>query len=98
MRPVTTRIPEEDERLLEELVDEAGADRSEVLRRLIGDGLDAWRRDRALDALADNRVTVRRAAEMAGVTPVEMLSLAADREIEIGYDEAELERDVERFS
>jgi hypothetical protein len=39
MRTVTTRIPEDDEEVLSELEEEMGADRSEVLRRLIRQGL-----------------------------------------------------------
>jgi ATP-dependent protease HslVU (ClpYQ) peptidase subunit len=53
METVTTRIPEDDERLLSELEAEWSADRSEVLRRLIAEGLDDWRRERALDELRD---------------------------------------------
>jgi len=50
METVTTRIPEDDEHALAELEEEMSADRSEVLRRLIRQGLDDWRKDRALEA------------------------------------------------
>jgi len=40
MKTVTTRIPEDDEEALAELEEEMSADRSEVLRRLIRQGLD----------------------------------------------------------
>ena len=40
MKTVTTRIPEDDEAALAELQEEMSADRSEVLRRLIRQGLD----------------------------------------------------------
>lgn len=97
METVTTRIPEEDEALLAELQEEMSADRSEVLRRLIRQGLEDWRRERALDSLRDHGVTLRKAAERAGVSYVEMLSLAAEEGIEVGYTTEDLERDLERL-
>ena len=97
MKPVTTRIPEDDEELLAELEREMTADRSEVLRRLIRDGLKDWRKQKALDQLREHEVTLRRAAEMANMTYVEMLSLAAEENIDIGYTTDELERDLGRM-
>jgi predicted HTH domain antitoxin len=94
MRTVTTRIPEDDEELLAELQEEFHADRSEVLRRLIRQGLDDWRTERALDKLRNHEITLRRAAELADVTYIEMLSLAADEGVEIGYTVEELTRDL----
>lgn len=97
MKTVTTRIPEDDEELLAELQEELSADRSEVLRRLIHQGLSDWRRERAIDALRDHGVTVRSAAEMAGVEYVEMLSLAEEAGVDVGYTVEDIERDVERL-
>lgn len=97
METVTTRIPEEDEALLAELQEEMSADRSEVLRRLIRQGLADWRRERALDSLREHEVTIRRAAEIAGVDYVEMLTLAVDEGIDVGYTTEDLERDLERL-
>lgn len=97
MKTVTTRIPESDEEILAEFEDELGADRSEVLRRLIRDGLAQWRKERALEALEEHNVTLRKAAEMADVPYVEMLSLAAEAGVDIGYTTDDLERDLERI-
>lgn len=97
MKTVTTRIPEDDEDALAELEAELSADRSEVLRRLIRQGLDEWRREKALERLEDHTVTLRRAAEIAGVSYVEMLSLASDEGIDVGYTTEDLERDLDRI-
>lgn len=97
MHPVTTRIPEDDEELLSELEDEMSADRAEVLRRLIRKGLAEWRKERAIEQLRHHQITLRKAAELAGVSYVEMLSLATDHGIDIGYTTDDLERDLERF-
>jgi predicted HTH domain antitoxin len=97
MKTVTTRIPEEVEKHLRELEEETSADRSEVLRRLIRQGLDDWRKEKAVEGLRDHTLTVREAAETAGVSYVEMLSLADDEGVEIGYDDDELERDLRKL-
>ena len=97
METVTTRIPEEDEEALAELEAELTADRSEVLRRLIRQGLTDWRKEKALEQLSDHKITLRRAAEIADVTYVEMLSLAAEEGIDTGYSTDDLERDLGRI-
>lgn len=97
MKTVTTRIPEDDEAALAELEDELSADRSEVLRRLIRQGLEDWRTERALDQLRDHAITLRTAAELADVSYVVMLTLAADEGIDVGYTTEDLERDLDRI-
>ena len=97
MKTVTTRIPEDDEEALAELEAEMSADRSEVLRRLIRQGLEDWRTERALEQLRDHSITVRKAAELADVPYVEMLTLAAEEGITVGYTTDDLERDLDRI-
>jgi len=97
METVTTRIPEEDEEALSELEAELTADRSEVLRRLIRQGLTDWRKEKALEQLAEHKITLRRAAEIADVPYVEMLALAAEEGIDTGYSTDDLERDLGRI-
>jgi len=97
MKTVTTRIPEDDEEALAELEEEMSADRSEVLRRLIRQGLDDWRKERALNQLRDHSITLRKAAEFANVSYVEMLTLAAKEGIDVGYTTDDLERDLDRI-
>jgi predicted HTH domain antitoxin len=97
MKTVTTRIPEDDEEALAELEEEMSADRSEVLRRLIRQGLNDWRKERALKQLRDHSITLRKAAELADVSYVEMLTLAAEKGIDVGYTTDDLERDLDRI-
>jgi predicted HTH domain antitoxin len=97
MKTVTTRIPKDDEEALAELEDEMSADRSEVLRRLIRQGLDDWRKERALDQLRDHSITLRKAAKLADVSYVEMLALASEEGIDVGYTTDDLERDLNRI-
>ena len=97
MKTVTTRIPEDDEEALAALEEALMADRSEVLRRLIHRGLAEWRTEDALDQLRNHEITIRQAAELAGVSYVEMLSLASEAGIEVGYTIGDLEHDLDRL-
>ena len=97
MKTVTTRIPEEDEEALAALEGELMADRSEVLRRLINKGLAEWRKEDALEQLRSHEITIRQAAELAGISYVEMLSLAAEAGIDVGYTVDDLEHDLDRL-
>lgn len=97
MKTVTTRIPEEDEAALSELEEEMSADRAEVLRRIIRDGLEDWRKEKALERLRDHEITIRQAAELADVNYVEMLTLAGEEGIDVGYTTEDLERDLDRI-
>jgi predicted HTH domain antitoxin len=97
MERVTTRISEDDEKALAELQAEMSADRSEVLRWLIQRGLDDWRKERALDQLRDHSITLRKAADLADVSDVEMLVLAAEQGIDVGYTTDDLERDLDHI-
>ncbi len=97
MKTVTTRIPEDDEEALSALEEELMADRSEVLRRLIHKGLTEWRTEDALKQLRSHEITIRQAAELAGVSYVEMLSLASEAGIEVGYTVEDLEHDLDRL-
>lgn len=97
MKTVTTRIPEDDEEALAALEEELMADRSEVLRRLINKGLAEWRKEDALDQLRNHEITIRQAAELADISYVEMLSLAAEAGIDVGYTVEDLEHDLDRL-
>jgi predicted HTH domain antitoxin len=97
MKTVTTRLPEDDEAALAELEAELSADRSEVLRRLIRQGLSEWKRERALEGLRDHSLTLRKAAEVASVSYVELLTLATEEGIDVGYTTDDLQRDLDRI-
>lgn len=97
MNPVTTRIPEQDEETLAEPDEETSADRSEVLRQLIRQGLSDRRTERTLDRLRDHTITLRKTVELADPSYVEMLTLAAEAGIDVGYTTDEPEIDLNRI-
>lgn len=94
MKVITTRISEEHFEDLEKIEKEEQADRAEVLRRLLAKGIRDWKLKKAIELLRERKVTLRKAAEIASISYVEMLDLASSHRIDIGYSVEELERDL----
>lgn len=94
MGTISARLPEELEAELEAYVDEENLDRSTAVRKLLTEGLDDWRRERALDRLAAGEVTFAAAAEQAGMSVWDFARLAAERDV-TWVAEGHLESDLE---
>jgi hypothetical protein len=52
MGTISTRVPDELEAELEAYLEDEKLDRSTAVRKLLSEGLEEWRRERALDQLA----------------------------------------------
>ncbi|RQG94553.1 UPF0175 family protein [Natrarchaeobius chitinivorans] len=81
MGTISARVPDDLESELEEYLEEERLDRSTAVRKLLSEGLDEWRRERALERLADGEVTLSKAAESAGVSVWELARLANERDV-----------------
>lgn len=81
MGTVSARIPDDLEEELESYLEEERLDRSTAVRKLLADGLEEWRIDRALQRLESGRVTLSRAAELADVPIWELARLAEERDV-----------------
>lgn len=67
MGTVSARLSDELEEELDEYVEEEGLERSVAVRKLLSEGLEDWRRERALSLLEDGELSFSRAAEVAGM-------------------------------
>ncbi|WP_254762068.1 hypothetical protein [Natrinema marinum] len=94
MGTISARVPDELEDELEAYLESERLDRSTAVRKLLAEGLDAWRRDRALEKLEAGEITFSRAAEIADVTVWELSQLAQERNITWVGDEG-LESDLQ---
>ena len=94
MKVVITRLEEKYVHDLEKIEREEHAERSEVMRRLLAQAIQNWKIQKALALLKARRATLRKAAELAEVSYVEMLDLASRNDISIGYSLQELRRDL----
>ena len=81
MGTISARLPEDIEAQLERYLEEEQLDRSTAVRKLLADGLAEWRMERALGQLDRGEVTFLRAAELAGVSPWDLATLARKRDV-----------------
>lgn len=67
MSSVSARIPESLENELEKFLTDEKLDRSTAVRKLLSEGLDEWKKSKALEKLRGGEVTLSKAAEIAGM-------------------------------
>lgn len=91
---VSVRLSKESLAEVDRLARRLKTDRSEALRRFIERGLREARIDDAMDLLRRGKVSIGRAAEIAGITLYEMLELVREHHIPSGYGPEDLERDL----
>lgn len=96
MKVITTRIEEEHFKSLKMIEKEEHADRAEIVRKLLANGINEWKIKKALSLLRGRKVTIRTAASMAKVTYAEMLDIASKENIPSAYSLEDLRRDLEK--
>ena len=65
---------------------------------MLAKAIKDWKLKRALDLLKERKVTVRRAAALAGISYLEMFDLMSKSDIDIGYTLKDLRKDLEEIS
>ena len=81
MGTISARVPDDLEEELETYLEAERLDRSTAVRKLLGEGLEEWRRDRALARLEAGEVTFVHAADLAGMSVWEFARLARERDV-----------------
>jgi len=95
LKTVTTRLPPEVLEEIEGIAERDRIDRSELIRRLLDQALAQRRIDDAVDAYRKEKVTMWRAAELAGVSLREMMIILKELRVELNYSIEDLESDIE---
>ena len=78
MPTISTRVPDDLEAELEAYLESERLDRSTAVRKLLSEGLDEWRRERALDRFTDGEVSLARGAELADLSVWEFARLVEE--------------------
>jgi predicted HTH domain antitoxin len=81
MGTISARVPDELEEELEAYLEDEKLDRSTAVRKLLAEGLEDWRKERALRELEAGDVTFAKAADLAGVSVWEFAALAEERDV-----------------
>jgi len=95
LETVTARLPKKTLQEIERLAEKEKVDRSELIRRLLDAALQERRIEEALQAYREGKVTLWKAAEMAGLSLRAMIELTKAKKIPIPYTLEDLERDLE---
>ncbi len=95
---VMTELPEEIMKEIAHWAEEEKVDKSMLLMKMIDEGLRAWKMNKALEMYRLQKVTLWRAAEIAGVSLAEMLAELPKRKIVFQYDLDELREDLKYAS
>src|SRR5688500_12609634 len=90
----STRLSPQDSRQLDAFGAMEGLDRAAMFRRLLHLGLEAYREGAAVQAYAAGKVTLGRAADLAGLGQWEMLGLLEKYHVDLSYDASDLEKDL----
>jgi len=92
---ISARVPRDIVEALREIEREEKSDRATVIRKLLARAIEQWKVERALRLYREGKVTLWRAARLAGVTLREMMELAAREGVEFRYSERDLGEDIE---
>ena len=81
MGTISARVPDELEAELEAYLEDENLDRSTAIRKLLAEGLEEWRRERALEQLAAGEITFSKAADLAGTSVWDFAQLAKEHNV-----------------
>jgi predicted HTH domain antitoxin len=95
---VSARIQKSQAEEIERLASKRGTDKSAVIRELLATALQNKRIEEALNQVQAKKITVWKAAEIAGITYREMLELLKTHNIPFPLSEQELRREIEEIT
>ncbi len=97
MITISARIDEELAEEIEKIAKKRGIDKSAVMRELLRIGIREFKLKEALELVRERKVTVWKAAEIAGLTYREMLEKLREHNVPFPISEEELARELEEI-
>lgn len=91
---IASRVPSDLVAELKRIEEVEHVDRSTAVRRLLYWAVREWKLDYAAKLYRENRVTLARAAEEAGVSVREMMEYFRQRKVPMQYDLEDFEHDL----
>jgi predicted HTH domain antitoxin len=98
MATISVRVDDGMLRDLELLREDAKADRSEVVRRLLDRAIREAKLKRAMQLLREHKISIGKAAELAGVSLYEIIEAMPRYGVHLGYTVEELRREMRHIS
>jgi len=95
---VSARIQKSQAEEIERLASKRGTDKSAIIRELLATAIQNKKIEDALNQVQAKKITVWKAAEIAGVTYREMMELLKSHNIPFPLSEQELRREIEEIT
>lgn len=93
-RLIGSRVPPDLVADLQRIEEAEHLDRSTAIRRLLYAAIREWKLEHAVKLYRENRVTLARAAEEAGVSVREMMEYLRQKKVSVQYDLEDFEQDL----
>ncbi|VVB85494.1 Uncharacterised protein [uncultured archaeon] len=94
MKTISIRLPEEYVREIEEACKQEVLDKGTMLRKLIGEALREYHIKKAFDLYSEGKISLWKAARMAGLTYRGALEELKKRNIPFRYEKEDLDADI----
>jgi len=94
MVTTSVRLPKEIVEEIEKLSRDEGVDKGTLIRKLIAESLKEYKIKKALELYREGKVSLWKAAEIAGITYSEALEELKRRNIPFKYNSEDLEVDI----
>ena len=94
MKTISIRLPEEYVREIEEACKQEVLDKGTMLRKLIGETLREYHIKKAFDLYSEGKISLWKAARMAGLTYRGALEELKKRNIPFRYEKEDLDADI----
>ena len=92
---ISVRLEENMLSELDQVENKWKADRSEVVRRLLGEALEEWKKKETLEKLREHKISIGKASENLKINLYEMIDLAKEYKIDwIGYEEGDVAKEL----
>jgi predicted HTH domain antitoxin len=91
---ISLRLPNETLKELEKIAKEEAKDKSGVIRELLALGLREKKLEKAIRLYREGRVTLWKAARLAGISLWQMMEVMRERKVEAQYGLRELGEDM----
>ena len=95
---VSARIQKSQVKEIERLASKKGTDRSAIIRELLATAIQNRKIEDASNQVQAKKITVWRAAEIAGVTYREMMEVLKTHNVPFPLSEQELRREIEEIT
>lgn len=91
---ITIRIGRDNFKDLQEIERQEKTDRAAVTRKLLALAIKEWKIKKSLELIKQGKITIRKAAALAGCTYVEFLKYMEEEKVPIGYSLEDLKADI----